>query len=341
MKRAICALIAAIFLLGLYTPVNAAETKNYEGKIISILGDSISTFQGYIPEADGVNLRHFYTYPSERLLDDANETWWMQVINQLGGQLGVNESWSGTRFSNYSSRNEQKVGKDVCMSSITRIKNLGSNGTPDVILVYGGTNDVGNRVDLGVFKPEKAPTEVDLDAIMWDDFCKAFTAAIMRLQHFYPDAEIYIMLPTHTEYFGEANFTPYLNVMQEVCDHYGIETIDLRKSGINLNHLPDGVHPNEDGMDLITDEVIKNMMHTHSYTIAEETGHSCECGKKADHALSTTSGLLGSTTTTCSVCTYSTTNSQPMILWLGGTAAVVIAVAIILIVGNKKKKDLP
>ena len=34
-----------------------------KGKVISILGDSISTFDGYIPIADGHNLKHRARYP--------------------------------------------------------------------------------------------------------------------------------------------------------------------------------------------------------------------------------------------------------------------------------------
>ena len=47
----------------------------YKNKIISILGDSISTFMGYIPRADGVNLEHRTRYPQEDLLADVNDTW--------------------------------------------------------------------------------------------------------------------------------------------------------------------------------------------------------------------------------------------------------------------------
>lgn len=49
--------------------------KNFKGKVISILGDSISTFTGYIPVSDGFNREHLARYPQDNLLTDVNETW--------------------------------------------------------------------------------------------------------------------------------------------------------------------------------------------------------------------------------------------------------------------------
>ena len=61
---------------------------------VSILGDSYSTFQGWIPEGNAV----WYPY-AERSVNDvaeASECWWSQVIEALGGELEANESWSGS-----------------------------------------------------------------------------------------------------------------------------------------------------------------------------------------------------------------------------------------------------
>ena len=44
-----------------------AETSSYKGKVISILGGSTCTFDGYIPEADGFNLTHRPRYPQDDL----------------------------------------------------------------------------------------------------------------------------------------------------------------------------------------------------------------------------------------------------------------------------------
>ena len=57
-----------------------AELK-FKDKTISILGDSISTFKGVIPE------RNASRYPQDNLVTELNGTWWMMVINHFGARL--------------------------------------------------------------------------------------------------------------------------------------------------------------------------------------------------------------------------------------------------------------
>lgn len=85
-------------------------TNGFEGKILSILGDSISTFEGYVPTSDGHNLEHRSTYPSSSLLTDVSDTWWNRLITNLKMKLGVNDSWSGTRVSNSSTTDTGNYG---------------------------------------------------------------------------------------------------------------------------------------------------------------------------------------------------------------------------------------
>ena len=238
------------------------EAENYKGKVISILSASTSTFAGYIPVADGFNLEHRPRYPQANLLTDVNETWWMQVINELDAKLGINDSWAGSTVSNFIDGNSGDVGEDAAMASLTRIQNLGSNGTPDVILFYGGGNDMGRGVTLGSFNPESAPVEVDLVKTKWDSFADAYVAAIMRLQYFYPDTEIIVIMSHEMpSYVTSAKLDKYGPVMKAVCDHYGVKYVDLRDCGITFDMLPDDVHPNAQGMDYITSDVLDTMLN--------------------------------------------------------------------------------
>ena len=145
----------------------AAAYEAMQGKVISILSASTSTFAGYIPVAVGFNLEHRARYPQDNLLTDVNETWWMQLITELDAKLGINDSWAGSQVFNNIDGNSGDVGEDAAMASLTRILNLGSNGTPDIILFYGGGNDMGRSVPLGEFDPNTAPTEVDLTTTKW------------------------------------------------------------------------------------------------------------------------------------------------------------------------------
>ena len=247
---------------------------NYEGKVFSILGDSISTFAGYIPVADGFNLAHRPRYPQSNLLTDVNETWWMQAITQLDAKLGINDSWAGSRVINTMTGNSGDQGENAAMASLTRIQNLGANGTPDVILFYGGTNDIGHKTALGRFDPTNAPTEVDLTSTKWSTAADAYVAAILRMQYYYPNAQIIAMLPTYTtSYYTEANLEQYNAVYAAICEHYGVTYIDLRDCGITTADLPDGIHPDANGMDYITEAVLKALLDECDMTEGENVVH--------------------------------------------------------------------
>ncbi len=110
--------------------------KKYNEKIISILGDSISTFGGYIPRADGKIATTPKDIPQGNLLTDVNETRWMRIINQLEARLGVNDSRAGSTVGNVLDEHKENEGPDAVLASVTGITNLGSKGTPDLIYGY-------------------------------------------------------------------------------------------------------------------------------------------------------------------------------------------------------------
>jgi hypothetical protein len=123
--------------------------------------------------------------------------------------------------------NSGDLGPDAAMASLTRIQNLGSNGKPDVILFFGGGNDQGRGVPLGSFDPQTAPTTVDLTTTKWSTFADAYAAAIMRLQHFYPDSQIVVMLYYEMpSYVTTAKLDKYSPVIKAICDHYGVPYVD-------------------------------------------------------------------------------------------------------------------
>ncbi len=248
----------------------ASEPEDYKGKVISIMGDSISTFAGYTPEDDGFNLDHRNRYPQSNLSTDVNETWWMQVLTALDAKLGINDSWAGSRVNNTLDENSGDLGPDAAMASLTRIQNLGSNGTPDVIMVFGGTNDRGQTI--GTFDSTNAPTidTVDLTSYKWDTFVDAYAAMITRMQYYYPNAEIVAMLP----YMPNA---ATLNAeIVKICKHYGVVYVDLMNCGISTGKedLPDGLHPSAKGFDYITDAVLETLFAEVEMTAGENTVYS-------------------------------------------------------------------
>ena len=161
-----------------------------QNKKVSILGDSISTLKGYIPQTN----RARYVANQDEAVSGLiyipmNETWWGRLINDYNMTLGVNESWAGSRVSNNLNANSGDIGPDRAMASINRIQALDDNGTPDVIFFFGGTNDIGNSVTLGTFDNTASyATTLDTTSTKYNSFVEAYSITLMRLKYYYPNA---------------------------------------------------------------------------------------------------------------------------------------------------------
>ena len=64
--------------------------RDLSGLKLSILGDSISTFDGYIPTDYNI------FYPGSGDISTVEKTWWWQVMNATGMELNANASSSNT-----------------------------------------------------------------------------------------------------------------------------------------------------------------------------------------------------------------------------------------------------
>lgn len=135
---------------------------------ISILGDSISTYIGYNPYGYAVY------YKDDRLYDNdiasVNDTWWKQVIDALGGELCVNNSYSGSCVAG--SFESSACSKERC-------SNLHDETNPDIILIYMGTNDRGFEVEIGMNGPQNI-----------HKFCGAYRTMLRQIKNNYPLAKI-------------------------------------------------------------------------------------------------------------------------------------------------------
>ena len=248
------------------TTAIASVMNRYIGKRISILGDSISTFGD--PSSTNQNGTYCYSYypdASCRYSLDGNDsiqfnvqdTYWMKLIDRTGMILGVNDSYRGTMVS----------GTNHAFNLQSRINHLGGNGIPDVILVFGGTNDAGQGVTIGTFNTENPQnyTADQIAALPVSTFADAYRAMLIRLMYTYPLAEIVVILPTFTStYYTITNLDLYVEVIKEACDFFGIKYIDARCTGINIynrtSYLVDGIHPNVAGMDLLFQKIYRKII---------------------------------------------------------------------------------
>ena len=252
-----------------------SEKKEYNGKVVSILSASMSTFAGYIPVEDGHNLAHRARYPQDNLLTNVNETWWMRLINDFEMKLGINDSWAGSTVINTLDYNTGDIGVDAAMASITRIENLGSNGTPDLIIFYGGGNDLGKNYTIGTFDEAKVTNEVDLTSYKWDCTVDAYICAIKRIKYYYPNAKLVCLgaLPTKS-YYSETRRITFNNEIEKICEYFNIPVFQMDNCGVELSHLPDGIHMNADGMKLFTEYLEEQLLHNVSMTEGENKVYS-------------------------------------------------------------------
>ena len=135
---------------------------------VSILGDSISTYIGYNPRGYAVYYKEDKAYDNE--INSVDDTWWKQVIDGLGGELCVNNSYSGSLVTG-------AFAPSAC--SAERCASLHDETVPDIILIYMGTNDRGFEMNLGENRPNDTM-----------GFYGAYRVMLRQLKNNYPTAKI-------------------------------------------------------------------------------------------------------------------------------------------------------
>ena len=203
-------------------------SNKYTGKKFAFIGDSISTYQDYIPEGYDC----FYPYPTADV-NDVNFTWWMQVVNKLGAGLFVNNSYSGSCVSTTNSsatQNDSRLATTVF-----------GEEKPDVIVIYMGSNDCASIfVDLQGFGP-------------------AYEKMLQKLQALCPDAEIVVCTLAKTIFYSSEDQAAYNEKIIEAANKYNATLLDLSDADIS-NHLVDSAHPKTSGMNIIASKVIEELL---------------------------------------------------------------------------------
>ncbi len=203
-----------------------AQTK----RSVSILGDSYSTFRGYVqPDTNAV----WYPQPDLKNndVDDVTQLWWHQLIRDNGLRLCRNNAFSGATicFTGYN-------GTDYSdRSYVTRLNDLGS---PDIILVFGGTNDSWAKSPVGDYQYGAWKSQ-DLY-----QFRPAMACLLDGLQKRYPGTELYVII---NDGLSDAVTTS----MKVISDHYGVKYIQLE--GIDKQWG----HPSQKGMAQIARQVAR------------------------------------------------------------------------------------
>ena len=224
------------------------------GKYISVLGDSISSFDGYSNNTSynttlAQNEPCYSTTATNCIVTDVNETWWMQAINKTGAKLLVNNSWAGDELNSSAS-----PGQGLVRAAQLHCDTGVNSGTkPDIIAAYIGTNDI--RSMEGTSK-----------------FTNDYTSLIDILTTEYPNAEIFLFTALPID-FAQINVDSYNDVIRNLVKNSNnskLHLVDLYKNtGITTENQTtyqfDKLHPNLEGMDRITDVFVNAMIDSLVY----------------------------------------------------------------------------
>ena len=215
-------------------------TSDFAGKTVSILGDSISTYKGYVP--DGYSC--FYPYPTADL-GDVNQTWWMQVINKLGMKLLKNNSYSGTCVS-------EGTGSNSTVQDSRLKELLFGTEAPDVILIFMGSNDCGSQY------------------VKYDTFKSSYKVMLDKIRALCPNSEIYLMTLPPSKLYAESDRVEYNEVIRQYAKDYNLPLIEMNDTynGDDCSkYLVDSAHQNLAGMTKLAEAVVKGMLESEGVTL--------------------------------------------------------------------------
>ena len=229
------------------------KVDNYKNKTFSILGDSVSTLEGYsTPE-------YCAFYDTDKKLESGvitpQDTWWGMVVSALGGRVLVNNSISGSTVT-YSPLYE--IPSYACSNERTSSLHLGSD-TPNVIMVYIGTNDFGAGVLID------GDNESDNTV-----FSVAYKNMLKKLKNNYPLAEIWCFTLAKSRYlkkpsfefpylYGGTHIEKYCNAITKIATELNLKVIDLYNNAEPYDTI-DGFHPNKSGMTALSTAVLKSVL---------------------------------------------------------------------------------
>jgi lysophospholipase L1-like esterase len=159
-------------------------------------------------------------------------TWWMQVINKMGGTLFVNNSYSGTCVADGSSN----ATKNMSRLEYTTI----SGETPDVILIYMGSNDCASA------------------SVTQSAFDSGYSQMLDNLKVLCPNSEIILLTLCSSPFYSASEQQAYNNIIKTKAKDYNLKVVDISTASLS-GHLVDSAHPAYSGMQVVANKVIEGL----------------------------------------------------------------------------------
>ena len=234
---------------------------------VSLMGDDISTYAGYHPEA----LAGTAYYPAGNVTDVSKQYWYKLLYGKMtDAGLDVNNSRSGSTV--VRREESEYAGTDFC----ARFKEYGL-GDPDVILLHGGAYDCQYRMNMYPgeeyegMTPATLPSNEQFEAVYaaaeaantWTKLCaledRYFIQAYVKLLnmiHFkHPEARVVLII-------GDSFSKRAQQALLKIADHYGKLYGYMYVNFFGLaDNIPkvNGARPNDAGFTYIADMIYEEV----------------------------------------------------------------------------------
>lgn len=249
---------------GWSTSASIQVMKRKTTKLMSVLGDSITTFENFVPSSE---YNPFYMVGNHDV-HSAAETWWGRVLIEKGWKLSTDNAWGGSQVA---ARGTDYTASAMCR---TRCQDLARGGTPDVIIILGGTNDFGHGVPVGTWGGDADLPEED------NNFRAAYANMLMKIHAQYPLAKVYCcslinretdLVPGSMEKKHGQYLTAFNTAIRQIAPMINCTLIDLESCGLNQYNMSTymadydptdhhAVHPNSEGMRLMAERILNSLI---------------------------------------------------------------------------------
>lgn len=217
------------------------------GLKFSVVGDSISTYEGVIPSG-------YATFYPMGDVTSASQMWWSILAKNSGMKRLEIAAWSGSPcHGNGTSTTDALAG-----CSTARINDLADgNAAPDIVICYIGINDFGpSNTPVGEWTP---PDNIPEDSNNVSTFSDAYCIMVDKIMKTYPKAKVFCCTLVNTGYNSKDQVEPgvyptknnagvtldqYNDVIKNVAWGLGCDIIDLHACGITFHNQDIYTGPN-------------------------------------------------------------------------------------------------
>jgi len=226
------------------------QDKLLKGKYLSVIGDSISSYEGYSKRTDHNIYPAYDIFKPER-------TYWGRFCKITGAEpLVIDGVGSSTVTDNRDGLNGDET--FLGMYHDNRALQLGTDShTPDIIIVEGGTNDMALNIALGAYDGSTDISEIT--NLNW--FREAYATMLDKIRTAYPKAKIYCCTIMARGGASDYKIKQYNEAIRDIAELMGAKIADTAKC-INMKNRnsflsSDGIHPTYQGHIRMCDELLK------------------------------------------------------------------------------------